>query len=355
MLLRPTTFILGAGASVDMKFPTGAELQVEVTKRLARARGTNSFANEKIWNALQPLLVENNQNWSVRAQQFLKAADSISRGMSVAASIDNFLHTHSDDLDVVILGKLSIALCILEKEEACFLASRSGIPSINADILAKPEFQNSWYAPFVRMLTAGTSSNDPLSFARNARFIVFNYDRCLEIVLLLALQSYYRLELKEAAEIMKQIDIVHPYGSLGTLPPLGSDGVGFGQDAGHLLEISQKLKTFTESIDSELAVRAKEAVSRAQTLVFLGFGFLQQNMSLIAPEAIKRATRVHATTIGISESDQLVVATELFKFVEEGRRFANVMTQDSAAAIVDVANGTCRNLIENHRMRLLQA
>jgi hypothetical protein len=355
VLLKPTTFVLGAGASVDMGFPTGAELQGEVIKSLRPSQRNRGFGNEKIREAIQLSLAEKGDDRAAYAQSLNEAARNISRAMTVAASIDNYLHTHSKNLEVVTLGKLAIAQSIIDAESKSFLSNSQDSVSYGVDILAKQEFQKSWYAPFLRMLTSGTLSDDPVSLFRNAKFIVFNYDRCLEVVFLAALQSYFNIDIAEAANVLAEVDIIHPYGSLGPLPPLARDGIGFGTSDSRLLMISQSIKTFTESVDTEIADRAKKAVTDAETVVFLGFGFLAQNMKLIEPDITRKTTRIHATTVGISESDKLVVASQLSKFIETGRAFADFHTRDPAAGIVDVTNTTCRNLIENHRIRLLQA
>jgi hypothetical protein len=355
VLLKPTTFVLGAGASVDMGFPTGADLQGEVIKRLKPGDGVRRLANDQIWEALQPSLADKGNQWPDYAETLNVAARNISRGMTVAASIDNYLHTHSADDAIVRLGKLAIAQSILDAESKSFLSKpEKGLFSA-VDVLAKADFQSSWYAPFLRMLTSGTLSDDPSSLFRNAKFIVFNYDRCLEVILLAALQSYFNIDLAAAAKVLAGVEIIHPYGSLGPLPSSARDGVEFGKGDGRLLTISQSIRTFTESVDTDISERAKKAVTEAETLVFLGFGFLAQNMTLIEPYITRKATRIHATTIGVSDSDKLVVASQLYKFIETGRRFGNLNIGDPAVGIVDVSNTTCRDLVENHRIRLLQA
>jgi hypothetical protein len=43
-------------------------------------------------------------------------------------------------------------------------------------------------------------------------FIVFNYDRCIEIVLLNALQTDYGIREQEAKCVIGELEIIHPCG-----------------------------------------------------------------------------------------------------------------------------------------------
>lgn len=355
MLKRKTTFILGAGASVDCDknaFPTGEELQKRIAAILQPEKSGVGLVNDRTWNALTPHFQAKN-NWPEEARRLVEAARRICRGMPAAGSIDNFLHTHQADADVVLLGKLAIAQSVLEAESRSHI-SRS-IHS-KAEVLANADLQSSWYGPFIRMLTMGTMSDDPKSFAKNIRFVVFNYDRCLEILLSEGLQAYYGLDLQSALELVDQMDIVHPYGSLGRLADAAS-GVQFGYQHADLLKIAARIKTFTEAADEEIVEKARSYVARADTVVMLGFGFLPQNMDLLAPTENRKATRIHATTCGFSASDRLVLKEQL------KRLFASASTVDlgemqhthlgsTRTGFIDVENGTCRNLLDNHRMRL---
>ena len=351
MLSRPTTFVLGAGASCDLKLPTGDGLQDCIASILQLTGTARRFANDRIWRALQYYFDGN--NWAERASTFALAASKIVRGMSAAASIDNFLHTHRDNDDIVLLGKLAIALAILEAE------ANSPLRTIDKDSFRAPasSYRKAWYFPFVRMLTMGTLSSDPHALFTNVRFVVFNYDRCLELVLLHAIQDYYGLDDQAAAEVLSKVDIVHPYGSIGDLTSSREGGVPFGYGDADLLKVSRGIRTFTESVETATMERARAAVAEADVLIFLGFGFLPQNMDLLVPGDERKATRVHATTHGFSETDKLVIKDRLMQFVRPADRFdlGEIQFVDHASAFsgfIDVENGTCCDLIANHRMRL---
>lgn len=352
MLSKPTTFILGAGASCDFKFPTGDGLQDRIMGHLKLGNDSRRFAGEKMWNALIPLF--HGYNWSERAIKLAGAAQRISNGMPIAASIDNFLHTHQNDDDVVLLGKIAIAMSIIEAEASSPLARRGQSDQATSP-LSSEDYRTSWYHPFMRMLTMGTQSDDPRALCRNVRFVVFNYDRCLELILFHTLRGYYGLDADEAQAILADIEIIHPYGSVGQLTSSQGAGVPFGYQHADILEVASGIKTFTESVDEQIVSQARAAVEQADTLVFLGFGFLPQNMDLLRPRGTSNALRIHATTFGVSASDKLVIQEQLRNFVRTPNdigRFEFVTTSSAHSSLIDVDNEVCRNLIENHRMRL---
>lgn len=355
MLNRKTTFVLGAGASVDCDkraFPTGDELQKRIADLLRVEDSGLKLADERMWNALVPRF-QAAGNWADEARRLGRAAQRICRGMPAAGSIDNFLHTHQNDPDVVFLGKLAIAQAVLEAESRSHIASSFQTKS---EVLAHADMQSSWYGPFIRMLTMGTISDDPRSFAKNLKFVVFNYDRCLEIILIQALQAYYGLDQQSAMALVEEMDIVHPYGSLGQLAPSPA-GVPFGHRHADLVSVAEGIRTFTESAEEAIVAQARSYLSEAETLVLLGFGFLPQNMDLLSPGDDREVTRIHATTCGFSPSDKLVLKEQLKRFYAPATRadvgeIQHVHIGSTRTGFIDVENGTCRELIDNHRMRL---
>ena len=353
MLSQSTTFVIGAGASSDFDFPTGEGLQDRITEYLRLNTDARRFESDRMWYALVPLMQQG--DFSQLVQRYAGAAQRISEGMPLAASIDNFLHTHQQDNDIVLIGKIAIALAIVEAEAASPLAVRAP-DSSPASPLSTERYRTSWYFPFMKLLTMGTRSDDPRAFFRNIRFVVFNYDRCLELVLLYTLKGYYGLQLDQALEVLAGIDIIHPYGSIGPLSDSVGPGIPFGYRDADIGNIASGIKTFTESVDERIVQQARLAVADADTLVFLGFGFLPQNMNLLRPKANRQAMRIYATTFGVSETDELVIREKLQDFVRTPNdvgKFEFVRTNSAHTSVIDTDNGTCRNLIENHRMRLL--
>lgn len=356
MLHRKTTFVLGAGASFDFGFPTGDSLQGRITELLRKTEDSRRFQSEIIWDGIQPLLQE--QSWPSKVSSLLRAAERITNGMPVAASIDNFLHTHQNDDEAVFLRKLAIAAAILSGEQKSFLR-RSLRSNRRPSPLHQEIYKDSWYNPFIKMLTAGTLSDNPNALLDNVSFIVFNYDRCLEAILIHAIMGYYAIEHDAASDIIANCTILHPYGSLGSLDAKSSNFVPFGDPHPSLYEISSGIRTFTESVESDLVNEIRSVISNSDTIVFLGFGFLAQNMQLLKPndDVARRATRIHATTRGLSPSDTEVVRQKLHDFTDnsdtiiyDNIRHTNV--EVDMHGFIDVNNDTCLDLMSNHRVRL---
>jgi hypothetical protein len=359
VLKGPTTFVLGAGASFELKLPTGDGLQSRISELLQVSPDRRPrISNDRIWEALEPTLQQNNANWTVQAHALTTAAQKITMGLPSAASIDNFLHTHRNDKGIIQLGKLAITLAILEAESSSHISSTKYSPDPQRPPFLRKEYQSSWYFSFIRMLTMGTLSDDPHALLKNIKFVVFNYDRCLELTLLRAVQGYYTLDEANAANVLKSVEIIHPYGNIGTLPAFAKNGVAFGDVNADLLTISASLKTFTEAVDTTIVEKAKDAIATAETLVFMGFGFLPQNMDLLQPEDGISATRIHATTCGFSLPDRVVIAEQLRRFVKKSPDVDLVplgqYRPGHGQGFVDIDNNTCAQLIDNHRMRLTQ-
>lgn len=362
MLSKKTTFVLGAGSSFELGLPTGDGLQ-DTIAQLLRSRGSRvGVDNEDIWKAILESTQADNLDWSQEAPNYEKAAQKIVAGMPSAASIDNFLHTHRNDRHVVRLGKFAIAKAILDAEAKSHIKPRATIDRIGSTPpLNQQGYKESWYYPFIKMLTMGTSLDDPNELLSNINFIVFNYDRCLEAILSTAVKTYYSVSDHEAAQIvLKSTRIIHPYGSLGPLPTFsGSNFTPFGSSSADIYKISSGLKTFTEAVKSDVSDEIKRIIRNSSVIVFLGFGFLPQNLLLLEPGPYSHIKSIHATTYGFSQSDKFIIQKRLRAFVNQSSPSAFVKMEDSDKVtypvFADVDNLSCRSLIENHRMRLMES
>lgn len=354
MLKQKTTFVVGAGASCDFGFPTGPGLQEKIVEWLKPLEGGHRFASDLVEKALIPQLC--GIDGQAQREAYMAAAQRIIQGMPVAASIDNYLHTHRGDSHAVWLGKIAITLAILEAEQNSSLMVRNLFGQIRPTLQAKA-YRESWYFPLMRMMTAGSDADQARLMLQNVRFVIFNYDRCLEVILLMTLANYYGISDREAEEILEEADIVHPYGQIGLLTAEPGEQVPFGSTEINVAKVASGIKTFTESVDLEIVSKARSFVSECDTLVFLGFGFLRQNMDLLKPRDARTARRIHATTFGISETDKRVVYDYLRDFRAretdcELGEIQNVNIGSQRSGFIDVENKTCRNLLDNHAIRL---
>jgi hypothetical protein len=118
MFKSKTVFVVGAGASAELRMPTGAQLTSQIAQMLTpkREQFRSYFTNQNIYNAIEAEILRSGQRLDQVYGQYVRAADDISRNMHLASSIDNFLRTHHEDPIKAFMGKLAIANCILRAE-----------------------------------------------------------------------------------------------------------------------------------------------------------------------------------------------------------------------------------------------
>lgn len=101
---------------------------------------------------------------------------------------------------------------------------------------------------------------------------------------------------------MTRLTIIHPYGVAGRLNEQGRLTIPFGSTQVNLLEASEGIRTFSEGVgDPNIKTAITDALSTADTLVFLGFSFHPLNMKLLRAPT-NNLQRVFATTHGLSKS-----------------------------------------------------
>ena len=131
---------------------------------------------------------------------------------------------------------------ILEAERASKLA----FEKVDGRDVFKPEkLANTWFLKFMHMLSRSVPNAREI-FA-NVAFVIFNYDRCVEHFLYNALQRVYGIRENDAADILADCTIIHPYGLVGPYLPI-SGGVPFGTTSADYRQLSQQIKTYTEQI-----------------------------------------------------------------------------------------------------------
>lgn len=351
MFNKKTVIVVGAGASKEAGLPTGQELKTQIVSLLdIRFEWRDQKSGDvTICEALR-LFVKDETPKDINPH--LHAARHICDAMPQAISIDNFLDAHGGDEKIELCGKLAIVRSILHAERRSLLyfdPSRNG--------RQHPDFrslENTWYNTFFQVLTENCRIEDLSERAKSVGLIIFNYDRCVEHFLYHALQNYYKLQPQKAAEIVRQIEIYHPYGKVGALPWQETDGaVDFGAEpsAAQLLSLAGQIKTFTEGTDpdSSEVFSIRKSMRNSSTVVFLGFAFHRLNMQLIFPEInsldLREGVSCFATAKGISLSDCKVLEQELAK------AFGGVAI--GASNVFHVRNDlTCCELFKEYRRSL---
>lgn len=302
MIRSRVTFVVGAGASKEVGLPVGTDLKDRIAKKLNLKFDFGSVVQG---DPEVGQLVATRPN----AGAFHEGAKQIRDAMPQAISIDNYLDARQDNQPLVECGKWTIAKCILEAER------KSDIYFSPPDSLNFKRVATTWYNSLFQLLTQDVRRDGLGEIFDCVDIISFNYDRCIEHYLYHALANYYRLDPPDAFAVMRKLRVIHPYGKVGDLPwEAGEMPVGYGAtvSSSELEEIALRLRTFTEQVEDEDAVdRIRTAVAKSETVIFLGFAFHSQNMSLLAPGSQTTIRSAFATAFEMSASNQAVVANRI--------------------------------------------
>lgn len=349
MFRERTTIVVGAGASCELGLPSGDTLKDQIIQLLAPSSdNVYGFSSSVMQEAMRIRAGPNIHTVMQTLQPLKMAAERIRRGLPLAMSIDNFLHSHQGDVEVEQLGKLAIAICILHAERRSHLFSR--VPAMLLLLDNPPDahasshgedLQKTWYPAFARQLMSQVQRNDIARAFENVRFVIFNYDRCLEQYLWMALQDYFDISEEEATEVLDGVEFSHPYGSLGMLPwrTDATTSIGLGaSNTPDLWKVGARLRTFTESVRSKVGEKVQAAISEAKTILILGFGYLDQNLQLLRP-GNGGAQRVISTAYGVSGVDQRVMQKAM-------------LSLSAGSPETFIEEGACRDLFDHYRLML---
>ncbi len=216
---------------------------------------------------------------------------NISDALADAPSIDNYIFTRAESPEIVAACKIAIAQELLKAEKASALR-----------LTDKGEFGDpgmvgsSWYPKFFTLLNERVNRTNIHDIFNNVSIINFNYDRSIKQYLFKAIRRYYELDENVAAQVMLTLNIMHPYGNLGSLEwepvPENVSLMSYGFEQPNLIETIGSIRTFTESVSNENGIlsRIGAAIGDADKLIFLGFAYHEQNTDLLAsaPVIIER-------------------------------------------------------------------
>jgi hypothetical protein len=277
MFARKTTFVIGAGASFEFGLPVGETLKDRIVSSLP---GKLPEITPRLHTALL-IATQGDQN------ELARACRRIKDGLPLATSIDRFMDFHQADEMLLKVGKVAITSNILTAERKSTLHFDSG-SSMNFSGI-----KDTWLPQLFRYMQEGAKPGNVKDILKNISFITFNYDRCIEHFLYNALIAFSGCNGEEAAEAMREITILHPYGRLGRLPwdivnPNETAlAYGFTEDnPRNIFNVSTQLKTFAEQIaeDDTTLCAVRREIETSKQLIFMGFSFLEQNMKYLTPE-----------------------------------------------------------------------
>ncbi len=346
-MFKPNTlFVLGAASSESFGFPLGGALKGMIADRLRYT--TDDFGHARYPSAetatLFRALAQDTTN-SLSEGDVRRVAGIITRGVGLASSIDNFLEMRKTEPGLAICAKAAIASIIFEKEQKC-----ASLKTENIKRNRSVSFDGLWHQQFAQICFEDvTIQNLPEALSRVSA-VSFNYDRSFEQFVRIAIAQLYSLEWNEATEFANNLIVTHPYGSLAQLP--GSNSrfeLEFGQDGEpHILGLAQQIKTFTEQVTEEKTLETiLKQVQSADTIIFLGFGYHKQNVTLLDPNQTHIEKQVYGTAIGIANTARDVLKGRLevvFGKKPEGKT--------SVTARVKLENLNCNQLLEEYRIAL---
>jgi hypothetical protein len=326
-----TVIVIGAGASYEFGLPVGEELKKLISSALTyrQEAGYIKTGDGLIYDAIRFAA----QKAGETPIRYMAAANSIADGLLLTYSIDNYLNNHRGDDAVEMCGKLGIVRSIIAAEERSKLYAANDAPV---------DFQlceATWAVRLVRALTEQCTVDEISARLSSVTFIVFNYDRCLEHVLMHAFSQAYRIGRDKAADIVNGLAIYHPYGRVGKLPWMkaenGEEIIEYGGylDPGRLYRLARGIKTFTEGTkegDSDiLAIR--ESVRHAERFVFLGYAYHKLNMQLM----IGDSPRMHINRQGYGTA---------YRMSEDDRQDVVSKLSDHFNGFMNIRNVTCHDL-----------
>jgi len=271
VITKKTVLVLGAGASKPYSFPTGTELIFHIA---------NDFSSP---NAVR---VE-----KIMPHEYRHFVDELRKAQPY--SIDEFLENHPS---LANIGKKAIAMHLLPSE----YASQAQMEDISK--------KDHWY----RYLKAAMNAPFSLWGQNQLRIITFNYDRSLEYYLFRAVKgSYEGVDDAEYAKTLNQISILHVYGRLGSLDWQSQGSVvRYGNEpdysAEEIEDASRGIKVLHDGTDDEVLsnfIQAQEWLEWADRVLFLGFGFHEDNAKRLNLAKVLRPTQtISGTSYGLDNT-----------------------------------------------------
>lgn len=331
-MLTSDVFIIGAGCSVPYGFPTGAML---MQKLKDFEYGDNNLDRQsfsppsylfdlyqeflgkyqdytKLRKANEPYICEavniENRTSNKMRETVVPFAKSIRHSMMV--STDEFLKNrlNQEKLEEADFGKRLIAREILVAERE----SEKQFSYEDGKRLSKKYWLGNidWIQHLLSRIDQQSNWEEIL---KQTVFLTFNYDRVLEYCIFLYLTSDKRYADADAHSFIKDMQIYHVNGFIGSL-----EKIRFGDvENGKYQKIAEGMETVWEKRlnrnESEKETYQK-FLKIAQRVYFLGFSYIPDNLESIAipryAEIIQNA-KVYATAMGLSSQNRLRISSYL--------------------------------------------
>lgn len=313
MITEETVFIIGAGGSAPYGFPTGKQLSKLIS---AQFRETYKQLVKQAYIA-DPVVID----------EILLQMNSF---------IDHYQKPDPSPIDIFIsrnneysqIAKEAIVYFIISKEHE------------NQNVKHTNTQMGHWYEYlFDRMTEDLTTRESGYTLVNNkTTFITFNYDRSMEKYIATRLTNRFFRGGPEYETVMKKIPFYHVHGKVGNLiwesSPIHEYGYQIG--AVGIKELSSGLKIVYDK--GEIDKQAKELITSAKRIFFLGFGYALENLRKIGiPFILRPGQKVFGTGFGLTPHE-----IELIKLNLNGDWVAD-WQKDIIIEPVD-----CLQLLRNH-------
>jgi hypothetical protein len=283
VILKPTAFVLGAGASHPY-IPLGLELVDRACSTLEMENGRERIA----------LRLAGHKDADV-----VKLKTDLHK--SRVSSIDRFLTWHPQLRDV---GKAAMAAVL--------------IPFETDKRLTEAPPNEDWYRYlFEEMLGSGLHD-----FERNRLSIVtFSFDRSFERALYRTLQRSFALDGEQAANACSRVRVIHIHGELGVpawLQPNAPNARDYkpaparidrgeradGLNPDDIQRCAHSIRLFSEDCAESAIKDAHEVFTEAERVCFLGFGYQRENIQKLSCRDWWRSERMyHGTAFGLEAGE----------------------------------------------------
>lgn len=299
-----TVFILGAGASKPYGYPTGNELRRQIYY---------DFPNDFMNDNSQWVTSEMRESFSTNIKEFTDAYEK-AKGIS----IDLFLSINSG---FQWIGKIAIVQRILEAEQKSIF---------NED-------ENDWYTYLFSKINSRNPSTDSYKEfgADKYSFVTFNYDRSLEYFLWSTFRNSYKLTKEnELLKAFGTLRIWHIYGQIEYLPwqalvstssmPEKKRAFDYRPQSYNystLDYMSRNIRVIHDNsrLSSECVDQAKAEIISADKIIFLGFGFAQENLDVLGLpdilENVPKSKKIYSTCFHMTlneREEKKMMFTKLF-------------------------------------------
>lgn len=248
MILTPTTFVVGAGASAPYGLPTGRTL-------LNRAKSSRGDRGTATYDLLLNVY---------GAEHVPRVLAEIER--FTGRSIDEFMLTRRSEEHTQAICKALIASLLGDA-----VRRELRLESVDGD---------DWLAEVAEQMLSGAESFDQFIERTHVKFVTFNFDSVIETKLTTLVRGRFPEGDFDEVRLFSAVPVIHVHGRLPAPPdhlpsPVASYELSDPQWSAWLPGAAQAVTVISDSIED--VAEARTAVSDAQTLCFLGFSFHPTN------------------------------------------------------------------------------